>query len=418
MTIRSIAQNEIDNLASYSEETQSILKDTFVSMAADMLTTDGLDANLFNETFGKDFATGLEQALESGSLTSYYDFVEKLSDVQKKVFLETNSIFQGIYELGTDGAKSLDNLGMSMDDINAAWQAADKFAKASGKTTKDVFKTMTQSATAYWDSGDSGLSSNQAMYKALIDEQQKAQEKAQSDIERYNQAMVTDDAATKEELLKNNEYYLAKQAEQNAQAAVEEEQNKLKKEKKDHGEDSDEYEKQQKKLDEANAALAKTQQKVKDLEDAANGSEDVISEMQGLLLVDKPITDYTDSLTKLGSVLERISKVGDKANLTIAEQMELLADYPELLEGLETGNLNAATALEVLQKQFKEQRDTLALDISSTAVKYGSGADNDTILKGFGKNIFTEDNADFLRGLYGGGQAEFRKQYQEQLGDK
>lgn len=120
MTIRSIAQNEIDNLASYSEEAQSILKDTFVSMAADMLTTNGLNTDLFNETFGKNFATGLEQALESGSLTSYYDFVENLSDVQKKVFLETNSIFQGIYELGEDGAKSLDKLGMSMDDINAA----------------------------------------------------------------------------------------------------------------------------------------------------------------------------------------------------------------------------------------------------------------------------------------------------------
>lgn len=256
------------------------------------------------------------------------------------------------------------------------------------------------------------------MYKALVDEQQKLQEKVQSDIERYNQAMVAGDAATKEELLKNNEYYLAKKAEQDAQAAVDEAQKKLDKEKKDHGENSSQYKEQQEKLDEANAALAKTQQKVKDLEDAANDSEEVISEMQGLLLVDKPITDYTDSLTKLGSILERISKVGDKANLTIAEQMELLADYPELLTGLETGNLNAATALEVLQKQFKEQRDTLALDISSTAVKYGSGADSDTILKGFGKNIFEEDSADFLRKLYDGGQIEFQKQYQEQLGNK
>lgn len=117
-TIRSIAQNEIIGLANFSTETQNILKDTYVSMAADMLTEDGLDSKVFNDLFNDDIKKQLEATVKSGTLQDYYNFVDKLSDEAKTKFKEANTVFAGIYELGEENIEAMQGFGMTIDDVN------------------------------------------------------------------------------------------------------------------------------------------------------------------------------------------------------------------------------------------------------------------------------------------------------------
>lgn len=96
---------------------------------------------------------------------------------------------------------------------------------------------------------------------------------------------------------------------------------------------------------------------------------------ENLLLVNEAVTTYTDKLTKLGSTLERLSKVEDINKMSLADRMELLKDYPELLKAMEEGNLDAATTLQILNKEFKETTDALAEDMSDIGKKYQNDAD-------------------------------------------
>lgn len=86
-------------------------------------------------------------------------------------------------------------------------------------------------------------------------------------------------------------------------------------------------------------------------------------------MVDNAVSDYTDSLTALGSSLERLNKVLDVNSLSLSEQMELLNDYPELINAMRDGNLDAATSLKILSKQYEKTKDQLETDISNKAVE-------------------------------------------------
>ena len=140
--------------------------------------------------------------------------------------------------------------------------------------------------------------------------------------------------------------------------------------------------------------------------------------MQNAFLIDEPINTYTDALTKLGSALERISKVGDVSKLSIEEVMKLLQDYPELLGSIEAGTLDAGTALQILESEFDETRKQLSKDLSSTATKYSIGPEKELMDKGFeGTNIFAEGNEDLLRNILNAGKDSFEETYKESLGD-
>lgn len=122
-TLRSLAQDSITNLTDYSSETQDILKDLFVDAGAYMLTDEGtFDTSVFKDLgFDDEFAQDLDKAITDGSLTAYYDFVDSLENktegLQQK-FLESNSVFAGIYKIGADNVKQLEKVGASIDDIN------------------------------------------------------------------------------------------------------------------------------------------------------------------------------------------------------------------------------------------------------------------------------------------------------------
>ena len=91
---------------------------------------------------------------------------------------------------------------------------------------------------------------------------------------------------------------------------------------------------------------------------------------ESLLLVNEAVTTYTDKLTKLGSTLERLSKVEDINKMSLADRMELLKDYPELLKAMEEGNLDAATTLQILNKEFEKTTGALAQDMSDVLARY------------------------------------------------
>ena len=323
-TIRSIAQNEIIGLANFSTETQNILKDTYVSMAADMLTEDGLDSKVFNDLFNDDIKKQLEATVKSGTLQDYYNFVDKLSDNAKTKFVEANTVFAGIYELGAKNIEAMQDFGMTIDDVNKSWLLMQKVADATGREVKDIFKEMTAAAIQYQRDG---LSSTEALYKAQVEQMMKAQEYAQSEKGQEEYKDLQKDASDKQ-----NELQKAIDAEEAA------------KEKSSYDAESEDAQKLRDAVDQASQSYAGAAQAVQDFEDAAAGSPELMAQLKEAFLVEKPISDYSDALTKLGSTLERISKVGDIAKMSFEEQMKLLGDYPSLLGAMQDGTLDAATA--------------------------------------------------------------------------
>ena len=119
-TIRSVAQQEITALSTYSEKTQEVLKSTYVGMAAELLTESGLDSDKFNELFDENFAKSLDQTIQTDNIENYYNFVANLSKEQQEQFLKSNSVFAGIYKLGKNNVKILQSFGVSMDKVNDA----------------------------------------------------------------------------------------------------------------------------------------------------------------------------------------------------------------------------------------------------------------------------------------------------------
>ena len=119
-TIRSVAQQEITALSTYSEKTQEVLKSTYVGMAAELLTESGLDSKKFNKLFDENFAEKLDQTIQTDNIENYYNFVANLSEEQQKQFLKSNSVFAGIYKLGQENVKILQKFGVSMDKVNDA----------------------------------------------------------------------------------------------------------------------------------------------------------------------------------------------------------------------------------------------------------------------------------------------------------
>lgn len=133
---------------------------------------------------------------------------------------------------------------------------------------------------------------------------------------------------------------------------------------------------------------------------------------ESLLLVNEAVTTYTDKLTKLGSTLERLSKVEDINKMSLADRMELLKDYPELLKAMEEGNLDAATTLQILNKEFEETTDALAEDISDIGKKYQNDADRE-LLNRTGLSGLFDDNGVMASSLLAGGKDAFEKRFEE-----
>lgn len=199
-----------------------------------------------------------------------------------------------------------------------------KVADATGQEVKDIFKEMTVAAIQYQKDG---LSSTEALYKAQVEQMMKAQEYAQSEKGQEEYKDLQKDASDKQ-----NELQKAIDAEEAA------------KEKSSYDAESKDAQKLRDAVDQASQSYAGAAQAVKDFEDAAAGSPELMAQLKEAFLVEKPISDYSDALTKLGSTLERISKAGDIAKMSFEEQMKLLGDYPSLLGAMQDGTLDAATA--------------------------------------------------------------------------
>lgn len=247
-----------------------------------------------------------------------------------------------------------------------------------------------------------GMSSSQAMYAAIAKQEEESREHAKAVLDGKVQDQQY--AADKQRLIN------AKTATRIAKTFYD-----IAAGSSDWDEDSEKAKKLKKTLDDATIEEAAAQKAVNRWTETANGANSVLKEAQSLFLIDDPITNYTDSLTKLGSTLERISKINDITSLSIADQMELLADYPELLGAMEKGTLNAATALEILQAQFDQKHERLKTEIEDIGVKYNVGDNNKIVNQTFSSNIFKDKNK--LRELYDLGEEGFAKKYGDALGD-
>lgn len=200
------------------------------------------------------------------------------------------------------------------------------------------------------------MDSNHAMYVASVEAVEAAAVDAQEKISQVN-ADASDDEL--EQMAETNEYASLLLAQRLADAKAQK-----KKAEAEDAKDS-QKEKKEKEYQDALAEQAKANAAVEEFQNTAYGAADAVEELKATFLTDNAINTYTDALTKLASTLERVNKIGNLTSMTIAEQMELLEAYPELLSAFEKGALSGAQALKILQKQFDDNKNKLADDLES-----------------------------------------------------
>ena len=197
---------------------------------------------------------------------------------------------------------------------------------------------------------------------------------------------------------KDVEYQALQQEKIAKKAEIKEQERAVTKAKNKYGEKSDEYTEQLQKLNELEGQYVELEEQERKWTDPEGYVQDMKTRAESLLLVNEAVTTYTDKLTKLGSTLERLSKVEDINKMSLADRMELLKDYPELLKAMEEGNLDAATTLQILNKEFEETTGALAQDMSDIGKKYQNDADEALLQQAGLSEVFSGKDGGALAG--------------------
>ena len=84
------------------------------------------------------------------------------------------------------------------------------------------------------------------------------------------------------------------------------------------------------------------------------------------------VSDLTEEVTKLTSSMQRLNKINKLNDLTFEEQMQLLADYPELYEAMENGSLSLIEQEEFYNKEYNKILDNFKTNLNSLSLELTS----------------------------------------------
>lgn len=370
-SLRTIATERLSYLSDLDNATQEIIKQAFVKAAPQMLEAG--DGKLDMSMFTKDVAAiseQLDKTVTSGSLAEYKKTLQSLSPELQKIFKESNTTFAAVNNLSNKSIEAFDKLKLSTEGVNTIMTLTQENAKEGGKSFEEILTDAEQAA------GATGNLSEE-IYKQMIAEQEAA-------VERAKQWELTQKESDKAIIAAKKVAIASKEAQLS--------NNKL---------DDKEREKLEKSLIDEREELGNLEKAYEENENAAKIAKDNIQELNNAFITDNAMTTYTDALTKIGSSLERISKVNDLASLSIAEQMELLNDYPQLVGAMEKGVLDASSALEILNADFAEQRKILGKDLRDIGVKFEAKEEDRKLLEasGLGLGYFKDENLDEMKDI-------------------
>lgn len=395
-SIRTVAMGEISGMADASQGARDAVLDLLVDNIdkEGLFGENGVNTEAFEQMVGSGYEGGfntfmseLDTAMTSGKLTDYANMFDQMSDSVKSMTAESIPMFKAIQQMGSETARQFDKIGYSADELNTIWAQVEKNTKALGGTEDDAAKKFAKLAK---DLSSTNGNQRQAAYAALVQDTLNAAEAAKEVL-----AMTDSELAQAAE--SGNEtaiaYQNAKEAELQAQNELAAKEQALR-DAEEKG-DENEIKKAQEAYDNAATKAAEAESAVQAFADASENANLSILEMQKLLGT-KATSEIVEGLTKAASTMERLGEVTDLTNLSIKEQMDLLAEYPSLLGAMERGFLTIADAEQLMTERLEEAKSDTKQVQSDLSLIYRSGTGTIKSSDQWGEysKMFTSEGAD------------------------
>ena len=375
-SVRAIAEQEIEGLENIdnTELRNAILNASVDQFEHIFSIEDGFDFEKFNEVFTPEMLSELDNIYSSDSVADYAIYYHNLSDEQKTWLSESLPIFEMFESVTSETAQAFDDMGFSMQDVNTIFaNLADNGKQAAAifeKVVAEVDKMEFRDDNGELLKGEDELAAKRRKtFKMLAEENKKFALEA-------NEVVMMSDTERQEAINKGNKMAYdyqealiklasAKEIAEIKRVAYE----RKKADGKSAGESDEQY---QKKLTELEQELTAAQANVELAEDevsiyknATENATEKNKELAAELLDTEQTSNLVDNLTRLSSSMERLSKVGDVANLSFEEQRDILEDYPELIDSMQKGYLTAGDTIDLFKKKTDEVRQEIKNSIES-----------------------------------------------------
>lgn len=351
-SIRTMGMEYIDGIEELDLNTRNALLGMLSNNRELILQNNEISFDLINKHMDK-----INSAIQSGSLVEGFEILGKINDTKLENALKKSvPFFKTISALSKESASHIDNLNFSTEELNEVFNQLEKTGGITGKRVENIFGNIKEDVE--------DAEKRRQLYQIMYEENEKFVRQAKAirgasrrDLETI-QKMGEINSRFKNELV--NEYLAAIAEVEKQEKSI----NELDKE-------ADDYEQ---KLSEIISKLGEAQEKIRRIDEAS------LSDIDGFAMLGvKTTSDLVEQLTKLESRVNRINTINNIDNMTWAEKMDILQDYPELYDSISKGVLTAADAQRIYNKELEDQKNTIQENIDNTkAINKNLGIDLST----------------------------------------
>ena len=359
-SVRSIAKERITGLDNIKNtEVRDAILSVAVNNFKDIVDDVGnIDFTEFNKIINEEFISGLDEIYTSGDLSDYSTFFSQLTKIQKDYLQGVLPIFQIFNTINNETAQAFDNFGFNIENVNSVFanllDSGEYAAKTFAKIVNEVNNMEFTDINGKLLKGEDELAAKRRKTFELL-----AQANKEFALE-ANEVVMMGDTERQQAIMDGNkiaaDYQLALDKRNTAEEIALDKKVAYEKNRTDEN-------KQAWLNAETNLELAEQEVAIYE-----NAPENVIGQNQALansLLDVETSSNLVDNLTRLSSVMERLSKINNISELSFEEQQEILKDYPELLSSMQNGYLQLSDIITILDKELDESKQKYKNSIES-----------------------------------------------------
>lgn len=375
-SVRAIAEQEIEGLEKIDN---TELRDAILNASVDRFENifsieKGFDFTKFNEVFDPEMLSELDNIYSSNNVGDYATFYANLSQDQKDWLSESLPIFEMFKSISKDTANAFADMGFNMQDVNTIFSNLTDGGKDAEKIFGDVVEEVNnmefRDVNGQLLEGEDELAARRReTFKQLAEANKKFAEEANrvatmSD-EELHEAIENNDKTAFDYKAALDKVEKARQIADAKQVAYE----TAKARSKASNESDEEYQRKLTELEQewktAQTNLELAEDGVSVYTNATENATEKNKELASELLDTEQTSNLVDNLTRLSSSMERLSKVGDVANLSFEEQRDILEDYPELIDSMQKGYLTAGDTIDLFKKKTDEAKQEIENSMES-----------------------------------------------------
>ena len=320
-----------------SNETRNAILSAFTEFVVNteegFSSSDGINLDGFQKMLTDGTINAINTAFDSGKLSDYADLFEsdKVDDTLKELLENSIPLLKTIKTLGADIIREFDEIGYSSEEINKIWAQLANNELLSGVKAEEAFKRIAESTKDIEDNDE-----KRATVLGLL---QESVSKAQTEA---RQKIVDGTLEAKKEELKDLQDFYDGVESLSLPSELKEAI----------------YEDRFGSKENLLAKIHEIQEEINATENAADNLNITYAEMENLLGI-MGLDKAAEEFTKLSSSMENLSKITDIQNLSLAEQLKIMQDFPELSNSIAKGYLTQEEALNTYANRVDEIKEKM-----------------------------------------------------------